>query len=122
VAKGKGELNTYWLEMKSKSKGCRSSRSSDSNTVSSCPQVEVNYRPSSGFKTLAIKHRKSIKLAAEKTKRLIDWNTDVLCRLLRQIMVSRGNNNSTSTTKLDSEEFDPDGASIDNSTKINLMK
>jgi hypothetical protein len=87
VAKGKGELLTYWLEVKSNSSGCQSSRSSESGTGTS--RREDDAPGSSAQDQAANSPRKSMKLCAEKTERLIDWNSDVLCRLLQQILGSR---------------------------------
>jgi hypothetical protein len=53
-----------------------------------------------------VNHRQSIKLVLEKTERLIDWNADVLCRLLQQIMVCRGGSTSSWTTDADVCDFD----------------
>jgi hypothetical protein len=88
VAKGKGELLTYWLEVKSNSSGCQSSRSSESGMGTS-HRTDDDDSPGSSSQDQAAIPRKSMKLFPAKTERLIDWNSDVLCRLLQQILASR---------------------------------
>jgi hypothetical protein len=105
VAKGKGELVTYWLVIKSNSSGCQSSRSSESGTGSSQQNWEEDEPQGTGTVAPTVSRRQSIKLVIEKTERLIDWNADVLCRLLQQIMVCRCG--STSWTA-DADAFDFD--------------
>jgi hypothetical protein len=90
VAKGKGELVTYWLVIKSNSSGCQSSRSSESGTGSSQQNWEEDDPQGIRNEGPTVSRRQSIKLVIEKTERLIDWNADILCRLLQQIMVCRG--------------------------------
>jgi hypothetical protein len=88
VAKGKGELVTYWLEVKSESSGEKSSRHSETG--------------SERFgKELIDKNKTAAVLLSEKTNRLIDWNTDVLYRLLQQIIFRRGGASSKSKQKTD---------------------
>jgi hypothetical protein len=82
IAKGKGELITYWLEIKSNNSGRQSSRSSDSATGSSDRSKE-------GIEGQAVIPEKALKLFDDKTERLIDWNSDVLCRLLQKILSSK---------------------------------
>ena len=66
VAKGKGELVTYWLVLKSNSYGdSKSSRGSETGS-----------------------DRHDV-LMDEKTDRLVDWNTDVLHRFLKEIILYR---------------------------------
>jgi hypothetical protein len=104
VAKGKGELVTYWLVIKSNSSGCQSSRSSESGTVTSQRDGEEDNHQDTGTVTPAANCRQSLKLNFEKTERLIDWNSDVLCRLLQQIMVCRGGSTPL-MTKIDDSDF-----------------
>jgi hypothetical protein len=92
VAKGKGELVTYWLEMKSNSKGCQSSRSSESGPGSSHREAEEDDQQS--IETATASRRTSMTSVSEKTKRLVDWNSDVLRRLLQEILISRGGSTS----------------------------
>jgi hypothetical protein len=111
VAKGKGELLTYWLETDSNTTSGQSSHSSDSGMASSNPTDQCNIPCS---EVVTANRRKSLKLLAEKTERLVDWNSDVLCRLLQQIMVSRGG--TTSKMTIASNDFDWKGCLIENGT------
>jgi hypothetical protein len=97
VAKGKGELVTYWLEIKPNSKVCQSSRSSESG-----PGIETTSAP----------RQKSMTSVSEKTKRLVDWNSDVLRRLLQEILISR-DGSTARTTDRDVRDFGEAGVSSD---------
>ena len=84
-AKGKGELQTYWLDVhhdsavRSTSSGGNSAESEKHHDkdqqASSTPVHSVMAAP--------------ISTAAEKHQRLISWNTDILARLLTQIIARR---------------------------------
>jgi class 3 adenylate cyclase len=85
VAKGKGEMQTYWLDVKGSS-----SRSHNSGSVSS----DANSRdPLSRLERVA--SQQNIEDAAEnssissKQLRLVDWNADIMKRLLREIIARR---------------------------------
>lgn len=87
VAKGKGELTTYWLEVKSTTSGTKSSCSSgscDDTSKHSATDKEDNCH---------IPHvqrsRKSKQSRSDKIDRLIDWNTDNLLRSLQQVLNNR---------------------------------
>lgn len=71
VAKGKGAMNTFWLRTQE--------------------NLEKRKRPSlpAEFRESVIEKASLDKLASEKTARLIDWNCDVLLRLLKQIVARR---------------------------------
>jgi hypothetical protein len=87
-AKGKGELTTYWLEIKSNSSGCKSNRSSESGACTSSENVR-DEDESQSHGDLRENRKKSKKLDHEKVDRLIDWNADVLSRLLQQVIANR---------------------------------
>lgn len=70
VAKGKGALKTYWLRIQDTTQRKR-------------PSLPEEMRAS------VIEKAAMDKLATEKTARLIDWNCDVLLRLLKQIVARR---------------------------------
>ena len=76
VAKGKGELVTHWLEVKSGSSGEKSVHTSDTGSEQNSVYT-------------AVERRNAIASKTEKMDRLIDWNTDVLCRLLQKIIANR---------------------------------
>jgi hypothetical protein len=86
VAKGKGELVTYWLEVKSDSSAGKSSCSSGSgteNSVNSGTGADLNRSLD------ARRSRRASRLSLEKTQRLIDWNTETLLRLLQKTVDNR---------------------------------
>jgi hypothetical protein len=91
VAKGKGELVSYWLETTSMSTGGRSNRSSENSMGSNYEDAEKEHE----YKITGTENLNRSKSVSAKTERLIDWNTDVLCRLLKQIMIRRGVTTST---------------------------
>jgi hypothetical protein len=91
VAKGKGELVSYWLETKTMNVGGQSNRSSETGVGSSYEDAEQDI----DCKFTGIENANRFKSVSAKTERLIDWNTDVLCRLLKQIMIRRGGTTST---------------------------
>ena len=93
VAKGKGELVTYWLEVKSDSSGEKSTRGSDTGSERFCTNIDLDDK---------------IVLLLEKKNRLIDWNTDILRQLLQKIIANR----SVTSTVLKSKHKD-DGAYAD---------
>lgn len=71
VAKGKGALKTFWLKTQD--------------------TIEKRRRPSlpPEMRESVIEKAAVDKLASEKTSRLIDWNCDVLLRLLKQMVARR---------------------------------
>jgi hypothetical protein len=91
VAKGKGEMVSYWLETTSMSTGGKSNRSSETGMGSSYEDAEQD----NDYKVAGIENVNHCKSISAKTERLVDWNTDVLCRLLKQIMIRRGGPTST---------------------------
>lgn len=89
-AKGKGELQTYWLEFATKS-------SPSTRTGSTTSSAEVSHMASTDLDDSKWVHpglrsnakrapKKQNKLLDEKLQRLVDWNSDVLCRILKQIV------------------------------------
>ena len=76
------QLQTYWLDIKSYSSpsSLNSSRHDDSDS-------KIN-ELSGSQSQVALRHEKLS--LNKKTKSLVDWNTDVLLRLLRQIVARRG--------------------------------
>lgn len=74
VAKGKGELQTYWLAQHP----YHSSEVGSSDDADATQRSEAELDASTPFVT-----------ASAKSSRLIDWNVDVLLRLLKQIVARR---------------------------------
>jgi hypothetical protein len=87
-----GELNTYWLETTSGSRN-GSSRSSDSCTESGQSATDDVEPEDEQVAVGQVSHRASMKAVTKqltgKIERLIDWNVDVLIRLLQQIVARR---------------------------------
>jgi class 3 adenylate cyclase len=82
IAKGKGEMQTYWMAVgstKDKSETASESVSSNGDLEHIFPQ---------GNSLLRSQDETSY-LVAAKTARLIEWNVDVLLRLLKQVEVGR---------------------------------
>ncbi|GKY99152.1 hypothetical protein MPSEU_000870700 [Mayamaea pseudoterrestris] len=90
IAKGKGEMTTYWLSLKKDNYAASSSgsesRQFDDNDIQEAARVDTESKEDTRAKALA----------SEKTMRLVEWNCDVLLRLIKQINARR---KSTSTTR-----------------------
>lgn len=95
VAKGKGELQTWWVDLAS----TRSKASSDTDSQSQLSSSDLD---SQSFLSLEGEQPEEIVVPA-RTKRLIDWNVDVLLRLLRYIEAGR-----KASPRKDSESERPD--------------
>ena len=91
-AKGKGELQTYWLEIKSAN---TNSTGSSSVTGEQAPAVDedddddVKPNPEVHAKPIMRKSDAVVDLDDERQQRLIDWNTDCLLRFLKEIEARR---------------------------------
>jgi hypothetical protein len=83
-AKGKGELQTYWLDLHQDS-AIKSTSSGSEHSIKNTDQPE----DASGVTTPHSVMAAPISTAAEKHQRLISWNTDILARLLTQIISRR---------------------------------
>jgi class 3 adenylate cyclase len=92
TAKGKGQIQTYWVTIKTQR-----------NTSSSGTDPESDIRSGNGLSSLddASKPFVSQKIYLEhqptqnrKLKRLVDWQTDILARLLKPVLAQRGNKSS----------------------------
>jgi class 3 adenylate cyclase len=82
IAKGKGEMQTYWMAVGSTKDGSAKDKSETaSESVSSNGDLEHIF---SQGNSLLSKDETSYFVSA-KTARLIEWNVDVLLRLLRQV-------------------------------------
>jgi len=81
VAKGKGELQTFWLTVKKQSGGSTTERSDDNSEVDEDAETEqVVHAPTPTVPVTPM---------ADKLGRLVDWNTDVMARLLKQVIARR---------------------------------
>lgn len=82
VAKGKGEMTTFWLNV---TKGDHQSTSSgSSSTPLPCLGIQSELTGSSFAQDLRFQSKSS-----SKTQRLVDWNVDVLLTLLKQVEKAR---------------------------------
>jgi class 3 adenylate cyclase len=81
VAKGKGELQTYWLTVES-SRG-------QSETASESRSSEECHDEGKQNATSEVECQGEYPTVSSKTARLIEWNADVLLRLLKQVEAGR---------------------------------
>jgi len=80
TAKGKGELKTYWLELKGQSGASHRSGSTDRSDGDDVNREELETGLGNGKVANDLDSR---------TLSLVSWNTDVLAKLLRQIIAHR---------------------------------
>jgi class 3 adenylate cyclase len=85
-AKGKGRMQTYWVDIVKRSDG-RSTVSSDESRTSY--DDTATYTAANVDESELMGDDKVQRLMSDKTNRLIDWNCDVLIRLLKQIVAAR---------------------------------
>lgn len=92
VAKGKGEMSTFWLEIK-----MQSGNSATSRSTSSGADEDLMEKMGASTKCLTIKENLDRETAPEikqklspKAQRLVKWNVEIIIRLLKQV-VSRRN-------------------------------
>jgi class 3 adenylate cyclase len=84
VAKGKGEMQTYWLDVKGS--GSRSSQHSGSVSSDTMNRDPLTSLSASQSDTPTASEMQTI---TDKQLRLVDWNVDILKRLLREIVARR---------------------------------
>src|SRR3569623_1170154 len=84
-AKGKGELTTYWLHVADKLGG---SSTADSSSIGDdmTPLPDPN-----DYAEAQDEHAstEALRLLSDKSCRLIDWNVELLARILKQIIARR---------------------------------
>lgn len=85
VAKGKGELQTYWLEI-GDSIGNRSNKetTSDSGDATTNHDVVMNV----DVARMPVEDP-VVKTMSQKQERLVEWNTEVMAKLLRDVVARR---------------------------------
>jgi hypothetical protein len=99
-AKGKGELQTFWLQIKKASGKSTTSRSSAGDDKSQASDrdddddVQLKTTARNDLSAIIPVSHKSAD--EEKVQRLVEWNSDVLCRLLKQVVARRQANASFS--------------------------
>jgi len=110
VAKGKGELTTYWLALRQQSSASLHSGQSSKSSESESHHVEI---ATGAFSSLAKEHNAPEihidPVIPAKIKRLVKWNADVLMRLLKQVVARREALESLQMTE--SKAFEMDGSS-----------
>jgi class 3 adenylate cyclase len=89
VAKGKGELQTFWLDLKGDSSKSQHSSGSESGDGPDTTETQVSNDDENLGGTVSITEASPVKASAGKHQRLVDWNTDILMRLLREINARR---------------------------------
>jgi hypothetical protein len=82
-AKGKGEMKTYWLEVKAQSSP--SARSGASNEGSE----STDNRSALNLSSLAPLHDTKKMVSADKASRLVAWNVDIMGKVLKEIAKRR---------------------------------
>jgi class 3 adenylate cyclase len=87
VAKGKGELQTYWLDLRGDRSKSQQSAGSSENDGLQAERMLVDDTLGDG--TINVTAASPSKLSAGKHQRLVEWNTDILLRLLREICARR---------------------------------
>ncbi|KAL3929007.1 MAG: hypothetical protein SGBAC_012399 [Bacillariaceae sp.] len=90
--KGKGDMQTYWLrtEKKTFKRSSNTKGSSEMAPVAeSVDDTESSQSESAADKDDLLFGEEGVR-ALTKTERLVEWNVEVLCSLLQQIMASRG--------------------------------
>lgn len=104
VAKGKGEMETFWLLTRERSAapaGTRVNNTNEEQTENDNNRDDLLII-SAPVPELVIKN--------EKFQRMIDWNSEILLQLLRAVVASRSNGykprRSTKPTTLDQMEMD----------------
>jgi class 3 adenylate cyclase len=96
VAKGKGEMRTFWLSTAARSQGTSAADSthnieegrglhSSSSIIESCDTSEES-------------KQQMMRLTSSKAARLIDWNVDALARLLQQLVNTRNTSGASPLT------------------------
>jgi len=88
-AKGKGKMQTYWVDIVKRSDSQSVISSNESSEDIDESQAAVAFAAAQFDENEIMGDGKVQRLMSDKTSRLIDWNTDVLSRLLKQIIATR---------------------------------
>ena len=100
VAKGKGELTTYWLLYNNNTK----SRTASSNNETSDASDDVSASSAESMMEAVEEEEEEIRRHTDfsaRTSRLVDWNKDLLLKLLKAVVARRqAMNRNTDTTKV----------------------
>lgn len=88
-AKGKGQMQTYWLDLGTKSDQNTHSTHSTSDDDESEGEDDAARKEVEALRTDKKTAAQLYRLSSGKNQRLIDWNVDVLSRLLKRIVARR---------------------------------
>lgn len=111
VAKGKGALSTFWLQISSQASDARSSNLGETNHLDLSEKADPV--PESASENVGAEETNEVVLS-DKVLRLVKWNTDILQRRLRHIMVERQGRRTRRASKLvTTADTDDCGADID---------
>jgi class 3 adenylate cyclase len=115
VAKGKGELQTYWVNTRGATVATESSHSSSSGSDSEPQQGQGQELTGarSGAGEVENTDCSQQGLLDDKTSRLIDWNTELLIRSLKQVVARRQALGETSETTRHSLSVTPGATVLD---------
>jgi len=97
TVKGKGDLQTYWLEIKSGQFSVRDGSNEDSSTSQLTKEDELF-----AISRESISSSNTSTKLASKLDRLINWNVEILGNLIKQIMARRKENGAS----ISAEDFD----------------
>lgn len=125
VAKGKGEMETYFLELKVQSSGSATSKSTNNSESESNQANNMD----ASLKSLAIKDglgrqdgpQVRTKLSS-KANRLVKWNVEIISRLLKQVIARRNETNQVDVEGDPSEEFTVTTSRFEGTTVIDEVK
>ena len=81
-AKGKGELNTYWLEVKGDAARSHTSNSSDTSNIGDAQQCAAGSTLDAGAES-------NPSGLDEKGMRLVHWNTEIIGNIIKEIVARR---------------------------------
>jgi hypothetical protein len=104
-AKGKGELQTFWLELSNEARrsrnGSTASSGGGSKSASASDLEDVNAVLTPRTKKAKVTQNRELE---EKKERLVQWNTDVFCRLLKQVIARNRAADKAAITKARKED------------------
>ena len=96
VAKGKGEMTTYWMKVEATS---QDRGTSTRHTTSSDASISGDHDASYRVRGSRVVGGTGTDRSSGKLDRLVDWNTEVLARLLREVVAHRGASSSYSSSR-----------------------
>jgi hypothetical protein len=113
-AKGKGDLQTFWIEF---AKGSDSAGKSVESSGDHSTHTRETWAPDVSASDR--KAQETHQTFVEKMERLVDWNTEVFCRVLKQVVArnrSLGRNKERSV--MGETDFKVAGAAVDEVVEV----